>query len=167
MREIGAAIHGKNLHEAINYLEKVLTKQAGIPCLVHTGGCGRHSVGKQIKAPGNSVMFPTKPTKAMIWILNNLLAGKSCEKYDEEEIKSLKLVHVQVNRAPKMRRRTYRAHGRISAFMRSPCHVEVIAKPAGMTVPSEANKTEAVAPKRLTRKSMARMRLKLGQGATA
>lgn len=32
---------------------------------------------------------------------------------------------VQVNRAPKMRRRTYRAHGRINPYMSSPCHIEI------------------------------------------
>jgi len=31
-----------------------------------------------------------------------------------------------VNRAPKMRRRTYRAHGRINPYMSSPCHIEVV-----------------------------------------
>ena len=31
----------------------------------------------------------------------------------------------QVNRAAKMRRRTYRAHGRINPYMSSPCHIEV------------------------------------------
>lgn len=168
MREIGAAICGKNIHDAISYLNKVLEKQAGIPARVHTGGCGRHSVGKQIKAPGNSVMFPTKPTKAMIWILNNVLAGKVCEGFTEDVLASLRLVHVQVNRSSKMRRRTYRAHGRISAYMRSPCHVEVIAKPDDMAVPSEATKEEKQdAPRRLTRKTMARMRLRIGNGATA
>ena len=32
---------------------------------------------------------------------------------------------LQVNRAPKMRRRTYRAHGRINPYMSSPCHIEL------------------------------------------
>ena len=32
----------------------------------------------------------------------------------------------QVNRAPYMRRRTYRAHGRINPYMSTPCHLEVI-----------------------------------------
>ncbi|ELT88130.1 hypothetical protein CAPTEDRAFT_41521, partial [Capitella teleta] len=38
----------------------------------------------------------------------------------------LVIEHVQVNRAPKMRRRTYRAHGRINPYMSSPCHIEII-----------------------------------------
>merc|ERR1712129_662986 len=28
--------------------------------------------------------------------------------------------------APKMRRRTYRAHGRINPYMSSPCHIEIV-----------------------------------------
>ena len=34
--------------------------------------------------------------------------------------------HVQVNQAPKHRRRTYRAHGRINPYMSVPCHVEIV-----------------------------------------
>ncbi|CAF5189656.1 unnamed protein product, partial [Rotaria sp. Silwood1] len=34
--------------------------------------------------------------------------------------------HIQVNRAPKIRRRTYRAHGRINPYQSSPCHIELI-----------------------------------------
>ena len=62
------------------------------------------------------------------------------------EADSLYIWHAQVNRAPKMRRRTYRAHGRINrkssdhfirvthfiiiyvAYMASPCHIEFILK---------------------------------------
>lgn len=40
--------------------------------------------------------------------------------------------HVQVDQAPRMRRRTYRAHGRITPYMCSPCHVQLF-----MTQPQE------------------------------
>jgi len=42
------------------------------------------------------------------------------------EKSNLVVKHIQVNQAPKQRRRTYRAHGRINAYMSSPCHVEII-----------------------------------------
>ena len=38
------------------------------------------------------------------------------------DLDSLVIEHIQVNKAPKMRRRTYRAHGRINPYMSSPCH---------------------------------------------
>ena len=41
------------------------------------------------------------------------------------EWRNRELKSFQVNRAPKIRRRTYRAHGRINPYMCSPCHVEL------------------------------------------
>jgi large subunit ribosomal protein L17e len=42
------------------------------------------------------------------------------------DVDSLVIEHIQVNKAPKMRRRTYRAHGWINPHMSSPCHSEMI-----------------------------------------
>ncbi|KAG5203056.1 hypothetical protein JEQ12_002639 [Ovis aries] len=42
------------------------------------------------------------------------------------DVDSLVIEHIQVNKAPKMRCRTYRAHGRINPYMSSPCHIEMI-----------------------------------------
>ncbi len=45
--------------------------------------------------------------------------------------------HVQVNKAQKGRRRTYRAHGRINPYMSSPCHIELILTEKGQAVKAE------------------------------
>ena len=50
------------------------------------------------------------------------------------DVDSLVIEHIQVNKAPKMRRRTYRAHGRISPYMSSPCHTEMILTEKEQTV---------------------------------
>lgn len=42
------------------------------------------------------------------------------------DVDNLYISHIQVNRAMRQRRRTYRAHGRINPYMSSPCHVELI-----------------------------------------
>jgi large subunit ribosomal protein L17e len=42
------------------------------------------------------------------------------------EVDTLYVSHIQVQHAPAMRRRTYRAHGRINPYMSCPCHVELI-----------------------------------------
>ena len=42
------------------------------------------------------------------------------------QVETLFINHIQTNMAPKMRRRTYRAHGRINPYMSKPCHVELI-----------------------------------------
>lgn len=38
----------------------------------------------------------------------------------------LVISHIQVNKAPKMRRRTYRAHGSVNAYKSSPSHIEIV-----------------------------------------
>ena len=38
----------------------------------------------------------------------------------------LYISHIQVNAAPTLRRRTYRAHGRIGPYMSNPCHIQLI-----------------------------------------
>jgi large subunit ribosomal protein L17e len=53
------------------------------------------------------------------------------------------LSHVQVNRAAKGRRRTYRAHGRITPFLSSPAHIEMFAIEKKSEVAKEGKKVVA------------------------
>jgi large subunit ribosomal protein L17e len=70
-------------------------------------------------------------------------------------VDDLVIVHAQVNQAPKMRRRIYRAHGRINrmtffltlltveAFMCSPCHIEFILSEKAKAVKKPAAASES------------------------
>ena len=51
-----------------------------------------------------------------------MIANVNTKALDAE---GLYISHVQINHAPNGRRRTYRAHGRITPFMSHPCHVEM------------------------------------------
>merc|ERR1719305_2096318 len=51
--------------------------------------------------------------------------AESNTEYKGLDADHLIIEHIQVNRAAKMRRRTYRAHGRINPYMSSPCHIEI------------------------------------------
>lgn len=42
------------------------------------------------------------------------------------DVDSLVSEHIQVNKAPKMRRRTYRAPGRTNPYVSRPCHTEMV-----------------------------------------
>lgn len=68
---------------------------------------------------------------------------------------SLVIEHIQVNKAPKMRRRTYRAHGRINPYMSSPCHIEMILTEKEQIVPKPeeeiAQKKKVRGRRRVTR----------------
>ena len=60
----------------------------------------------------------------------------------------------QVNRAPKMRRRTYRAHGRINPYMSSPCHIEIC------LVEKEQAFSKTAAPEEPEKKKVSQKKLK-------
>ena len=63
----------------------------------------------------------------------------------------------QVNRAPYMRRRTYRAHGRINPYMSSPCHLEVILSEKEDVVSKV--KDDEPSKKKVSKKKLARQKL--------
>ena len=74
-------------------------------------------------------------------------------------VDDVKITHAQANQAPTMRRRTYRAHGRIGPYMSCPAHIELIAEESGVEVAKE----EEPAAARVSRKRAAQLRaVKIG-----
>jgi len=69
--------------------------------------------------------------------------------------------HIQVNRAPKIRRRTYRAHGRINPYQSSPCHIELILneKENLLTRSGGAPEDEPAAKKKESKKKLKRQKM--------
>lgn len=152
-REIGQAIKGKSLDKAQAYLENVLTYKEAIPYTKYTGGIGRHSVGRKYGACGDKVSFPQKATKTFLDLIVNLKSNSEASGLDVEKVI---ITHCNCNQAPKMRRRTYRAHGRINAYMSSPAHVEIIAEEVNEDIVKE--KEEKVL--KMSKKQVAQSRTK-------
>ena len=75
------------------------------------------------------------------------------------DVENLVIEHIEVQRAPKGRRRTYRAHGRINAYMSSPCHINIIVREETKAVDKPKDKTTV----RLSKKVLARRRIRVGQ----
>ena len=59
-----------------------------------------------------------------------------------------------------MRRRTYRAHGRINPYMSHPCHVEVILATRADVVPKVAANASQPAKKKESKKKLKRQAIK-------
>ena len=110
-REIAHAIKGLPLKRAQVYLKNVLAYKEAIPLTKYTGGRGRHSQAKQFKTPGDLCFWPQKATKSFLDLLGNLQANCETKGLKVEDVS---ITHANCNQAPKMRRRTYRAHGRIN-----------------------------------------------------
>merc|ERR1711951_82164 len=84
------------------------------------GGVGRHA---QAKVHGTTQgRWPVKSAEFLLHMLKN---AESNAEYKGLDADHLIIEHIQVNRAAKMRRRTWGAHGRINPYMSSPCHIEI------------------------------------------
>jgi large subunit ribosomal protein L17e len=107
---------------AQKYLTQVLEHQRCIPYRRYAGATGRTAQAKEFGVTKGR--WPTKSVKIVLNLLANLEANSKVKSLETEK---LILSHIQVNRAPRGRRRTYRAHGRITPFLSSPCHIELFA----------------------------------------
>lgn len=151
-REVAHAIKGMPLIKAQIYLKNVLEHKAAIPIKRFTGGGGSHAQGKLYGVSASHVAWPTKPTTYILSLLRNAQANAEVKQLD---IKKLLIQHISVNRAIKMRRRTFRAHGRVGAYMRSPCHIELFCAEKKEKVPKEKKAAPIV-----SRRALAMLRMK-------
>merc|ERR1712087_476748 len=152
--ECGQAIKGMGLKSAQAYLEDVVEKKQYIPFRAFIGGIGRTAQAKAFKM--SQGRWPVKSCKILLDLLRNAESNAEFKNLDTD---NLVIKHVQVNAAQQGRRRTYRAHGRINAYMSSPCHVEMILeeKEESVEKPDEEAK-----PKKFTKKQLAKRRSKVG-----
>lgn len=154
-REACQAVNGWNLKKAQKYLDQVLDHQRAIPFRRFNGSIGRTAQGKEFGV--TKARWPVKSVNFIKDLLRNAESNAEAKGLDAEK---LKITHIQVNQAPKQRRRTYRAHGRINPYQSSPSHIELILTEEGEAVekPKEDKKLRInsrqkgrlVAQKRLT-----------------
>jgi len=153
-RETAKTLKNMHLQRAVTFLKNVVAHKECVPFRRYTGGVGRCAQAKQwgFTTQGR---WPKKSAEFLLQMLKNAQSNAEFKGLDTDH---LVVEHIQVNRAPKMRRRTYRAHGRINAYLSSPCHIEIIlaekdqavAKP---TEPAAAEKKK-VSQKKLKKQKM-------------
>lgn len=111
------ALKGRSLRNAQTYLADVIEHKQAVPFRRFVSCVGRKAQGKMHKNHGSrQVRYPTKSCEHLLALLKNAEANAEAKNLDLDQ---LKIVHIQVNEAPKMRRRTYRAHGRIGRTLES------------------------------------------------
>uniref|UniRef100_L2FVM4 Large ribosomal subunit protein uL22 n=1 Tax=Colletotrichum fructicola (strain Nara gc5) TaxID=1213859 RepID=L2FVM4_COLFN len=117
-RETAQAINGWKLQRAVKFLENVQEKAEAVPFRRYAG---RTAQGKQFGV--SRARWPVKSAEFLLGLLKNAESNADAKGLDTG---NLVVKHIQVNQAPKQRRRTYRAHGRINPYMSNPCHIELI-----------------------------------------
>ncbi|KAL5005245.1 hypothetical protein ScPMuIL_018701 [Solemya velum] len=152
-RETAQAVKHMHLRRAIRYLKNVKAKKEIVPFRRFNGGVGRHAQAKQFKCTQGR--WPTKSAEFLLQLLRN---AESNAEYKGLDTDHLAIEHIQVNQAPKMRRRTYRAHGRINPYMSSPCHIEVILTEKEQAVPKPVGEDEPV-KKKVSQKKLKRQKM--------
>merc|ERR1712138_78971 len=106
----------------------------------------------------NRGRWPQKAVKAVLDLLKNAESNAEFKNLDPE---NMYISHFSVNRAQKGRRRTFRAHGRINAYMSSPAHMELFLTERDENVEKAKEPSKVV---RLTKFQAAKYRLKSGGG---
>merc|ERR1712106_393360 len=153
-RETAQAIKKMPLHRATAYLKNVVEQKEIIPFRRFMGGVGRHA---QAKVHGTSQgRWPKKSAEFLLHLLKN---AESNAEYKGLDADHLVVDHIQVNRAPKMRRRTYRAHGRINPYMSSPCHIEVVLVEKEQVFAKVAPTAEQPEQKKVSKKKLQKQNL--------
>merc|ERR1712212_87302 len=144
------------LNRAKAYLKNVIAKKEIIPFRRFMGGVGRHA---QAKVHGTAQgRWPLKSCEFLLHMLKN---AESNAEYKGLDADHLVIDHIQVNRAPKMRRRTYRAHGRINPYMSSPCHIELSLVEKEQTYAARGQAAAAAEPekKKVSQKKLKKQKL--------
>ncbi|KAJ9454782.1 60S ribosomal protein L17 [Diplonema papillatum] len=128
--QVARVVRKMSLKKAQKYLEDVLEHKRCIPYIRFN-----HAAGRTPQAKEWGLNQGRWPRKSVELIQNMLKNAESNAEQKGLDTKDLAISHIQVNRAQKIRRRTYRAHGRIGAFMASPCHVEMFLEKRPVTIP--------------------------------
>merc|ERR1712112_534109 len=133
----------------------VVSKKEIVPFRRYMGGVGRHA---QAAVHGTAQgRWPLKSAEFLLHLLKN---AEYMGEYKGLDADHLVVEHIQVNRAPKMRRRTYRAHGRINPYMSSPCHIEVclVEKEQAFTRGESEPEKKKVSKKKMQKQKLAASR---------
>lgn len=118
------------LAKAYTYLNDVTEKKACIPFRRFNGGVGRTPQASVFKTTQGR--WPVKSVKFVLDLLKNAEANAEAKGLSTED---LEIRNICINQAPKTRRRTYRAHGRINPYQGHPCHIEIHLAEAAAEVP--------------------------------
>lgn len=143
------AIKGMHLNRAKEFLKNVIAKKEIVPFRRFNYG-----VGRKAQCHVHHWAQGRWPEKSARYLLDLLKNAESNAEMKNLNTATLVIAHAQANRAPTMRRRTYRAHGRINPYQRSPSHVELILKQTDKEVEKPADAVRE--KKKISKKKQAR-----------
>jgi large subunit ribosomal protein L17e len=124
--------------KAEQYLNEVLNHTRCVPFTKYEGSTGRTGQAKEWGLTKGR--WPEKSVRHILTLLTNAISNAEAKRLN---VDNLVVKTARVNQAQKGRRRTYRAHGRINAYLSSNCHIELFCEEREKTVKPE-KKAEVV-----------------------
>ncbi|KAF4017525.1 hypothetical protein G4228_009024 [Cervus hanglu yarkandensis] len=114
---------------------------------------------KLCKSRGSNLRVHFKNTRETAQAIKGMHIRKATKYLKDVTLKKqcVPFRHYNGGVAPKMRRRTYRAHGRINPYMSSPCHIEMILTEKEQIVPKpeeELAQKEKISQKKLKKQKL-------------
>lgn len=140
-RETCSTLCGRTVEGCIEYLKNVIAKKECVPMRryrygVHSTPQARAFDGK---FPCTKGRWPVTSCQTMIRVMENIKANAVLKNIS---VGDLVIRMVSVNRAPIIHGRCFRAHGRVNAFNKSPCHIQVVCVKKSEAVPENAELVE-------------------------
>eukprot|EP01060_Flectonema_neradi_P033403 TRINITY_DN55_c4_g1_i1.p1 TRINITY_DN55_c4_g1~~TRINITY_DN55_c4_g1_i1.p1 ORF type:complete len:189 (+),score=32.11 TRINITY_DN55_c4_g1_i1:54-620(+) len=135
--QVARALRGMRLVKAKEYLAAVMDHKRCIPYIRFSHAAGRTPQAKEFGLTQGR--WPRKSVELMQNLLKNAESNAVEKKLDASE---LSISRIAVQRAQKIRRRTYRAHGRIGAYMASPCHINLLLEKTAEATPKPTNQAK-------------------------
>lgn len=141
-RETCNTLRGRTVEKAMEYLTNVIYKVECVPMRRFNRGCGntrqarRFMNGSVVATKGR---WPMKSCEYMLKVLRNIKNNALVKGLD---IDNLYIKMVSITKAPRVYGRTFRAHGRVNAFNKAPCHIQVVAESATAEMAAGADVVE-------------------------
>lgn len=155
--ETARQLKNKSIAQAEAFLRDVIDHKRAVPFYRFNSGIGRTAQTAQ-----NSKTTQGRwPRKSCLYLLDLLKNAKANAEVKQLDVSSLAVTHIQVNQAPRGRRRTHRAHGRINAYMSSPSHIELILEESEKVIP-KGKIDEPTKKKKLSKKKQKREKAREG-----
>ena len=153
--EVAQTLKGMLVTKAEKYLNEVLAHKKCIPFTKFNHSMGRTSQAKQFGLTKGR--WPEKSIKIVLGLLKNAISNAETKGLKKESLVIKKII---VNQAMKGRRRIYRAHGRINAYLSSNCHIDILLEEEKAKIKKEKKEQEiipfAINIKRHIRKALAK-----------
>merc|ERR1712080_701948 len=121
-RETSVPLKNRTISNALTYLNDVSKYKRCIPITRFGKKCGRTAQAKEFGT--DKGRWPQASVKYFKEVLEKL--KQEAEKKDLDG-NNLKIVHINVNQAPKVWGRKFSAFGRTKSIRRKPCHIEIVA----------------------------------------